>query len=169
MRATSPGRPSGSAAWVLRFAGFNALVNSVGFGAFDVLGTWHLAHDHVVWHAAGNPTYGYGEFQAHGLPTTVPLLLAFLGSCFVLAVGGGLLLVPRRAGVVTTLAGIVMCAPFWWGFNLPLAWINAATVLVLLLLAWGASMSTRTGRADAGSLETCCDLSCQLDRVQGQG
>ncbi len=134
-------------AWALRLAGFNALVNALGFGAFDVGAIWHLAHHHEVWNAAGNPTYGYGPFYDHGITTTVPLLLAFLGACIVLAIGGGLLLVRRPIGVVSTLAGIVMCAPFWWGFDLPLAWINALIVLLFLALAWGAKMSTRTGPA----------------------
>jgi hypothetical protein len=131
-------RPTGWAAWALRLAGLNALVNAVGFGAFDVLATWHFAHDHEVWYALGKPTYGYGPFYVHGIVTTVPLLLAFLGACALLAIGGGLLLALRRAGVLTTLAGIVMCAPFWWGFALPFAWINAATLLVLLSFAWAA-------------------------------
>lgn len=131
----------------MRLAGLSALVNAVGFGAFDVLATWHFAHDHEVWYALGNPTYGYGPFFDHGIVTTVPLLLAYLGACVVLAIGGGLLLARRPVGVLTTLAGIVMCAPFWWGFDLPLAWINAATLLVLLLLAWAAWRRGRDGSA----------------------
>lgn len=128
--------------WALRLAGLNALVNGIGFGAFDVPAMWHFAHDHRVWYAppSGLPTYGDGPFAAHGIDTSVPLLAAFLGSCVVLAVGGGLLLVPRSIGVVTTLAGIVFCAPFWWGFDLPFAWLNAATVLVLLALAASSSL-----------------------------
>jgi hypothetical protein len=127
----------------LRLAGLGALVNGVGFGAFDVPAMWHFAHDHEVWLAQGNPTYGHGPFDAHGIPTSVPLLAAFLGSCVVLAIGGGLLVVPRSIGVVATLAGVVLCAPFWWGFDLPLAWPNAATVLLLLLLS-APAFSTRS-------------------------
>jgi hypothetical protein len=147
LSAISPSRQAGPVAWLLRFAGLNALVNAVGFGAFDVLGTWHFAHDHEVWYALAKPTYGYGPFYDHGIDTTVPLLLAYLGACVVLAIGGGLLLAPRPFGAVTTLAGIVMCAPFWWGFDLPFAWINAATVLVLLSLAWATRRSTRNAVA----------------------
>src|SRR3954463_12505304 len=125
--SVAPGRPTSSAAWALRVAGLSALLNALGFGAFDIPGIWHLAHDNRVRYALGNPTYGYGPFDAQGIPTTVPLLLAFLGSCVGLAPGGALPLAPRPIGVVATLAGIVMCAPFWWGFDLPLSWINAAT------------------------------------------
>jgi hypothetical protein len=63
------------------------------------------------------------------------LLLAFFGACLVLAVRGALLVVQRSIGVVLTLAGMVMCAPFWWGFNLPLAWVNAAVIMILFALA----------------------------------
>lgn len=121
--------------WALRFAGLGAVVNAVGFGAYDVPAIWHLARDHTVWTAHGNPTYGQGPFETHGLPSTVPLLLAFLCACLVLAFGGALLLI-RATGVELTLVGIVVCAPFWWGFDLPLAWVNAATVLALIAVAW---------------------------------
>jgi hypothetical protein len=126
----------GPVRWTLRLAGLSALVNGVGFGAFDIPGMWHLAHEHTVWYAGGNPTYGDGPFEAHGLSVTVPVLMAFFGTCLVLAIGGVLLLRPRPVGVVFTLAGIVMCAPFWWGFDLPLAWVNASHVLLFLAVAW---------------------------------
>ena len=128
-------RLSGSTAWALRLAGLGAVVNGGGFGAFDVPAIWHLARDNEVWYSFGNPTYGNGPFEDHGITVTVPVLLAFLGACLVLAIGGLLLLIPRPTGVVVTLAGLVMCAPFWWGFALPFAWLNAATVLALLAMA----------------------------------
>ncbi len=124
-----------SASWALRMAGLSAVVNGAGFGAFDIPAIWHLARDHRVWYSGGNPTYGNGPFEAHGISVTVPVLVAFLGTCLVLAIGGLLLLIPRPTGVVVTLAGLVMCAPFWWGFDLPFGWINAAIVLVLLAMA----------------------------------
>ena len=122
---------------MLRFAGLSAFVNGVGFGAFDLPAMWHLSHEHTVWHAGGNPTYGDGPFEAHGMSVTVPVLLAFFGTCLVLAIGGILLMVPRPVGVGFTLAGIVMCAPFWWGFNLPFARFNAAHTLLFLAVAGG--------------------------------
>lgn len=148
--ATSQGHLAASCAWALRLAGVCAVVNGAGFGAFDIPAIWHLARDHEVWYAYGNPTYGNGPFQAHGITVTVPVLLAFFGSCLVLAIGGALLLVPRMTGVVVTLAGIIMCAPFWWGFDLPFAWFSATTVLVLLALAQAAQMRTRTGPTSRG-------------------
>jgi hypothetical protein len=137
--ATSPVHLTASAVWALRLAGLTALVNGAGFGGFDIAATWHLARDHKVWYAYGNPTYGNGPFEAHGIAVTVPVLLAFFGSCLVLAIGGVLLLMPRTIGVVVTLAGIVMCAPFWWGFDLPFAWVSASIMLVLLATAGAAA------------------------------
>ncbi|WP_410961343.1 hypothetical protein, partial [Salmonella sp. SAL4457] len=77
---------------------------------------------------------------------SVPVLVAFLGACLVLAVGGVRLVLLRPAGVVVTLAGLVMGAPFWWGFDLPFAWFNAVNVLALLAMAGVASVGGR-GRA----------------------
>ena len=126
----------------LRVAGLSALVNALGFGAFDVPAIWHLHREHTVWIALDNPTYGHGPFETHGLPSTVPLLLAFLGACLVLALGGALLLI-RTTGVEITLIGTVLCAPFWWGFDLPLAWVNAGSVLALIALSWTARTIAR--------------------------
>jgi hypothetical protein len=157
--AVSPVQPHRAIAWILRLAGLHALVNGVGFGAFTLPAAWHMAHDQTVWYALGKPTYGHGPFQVHGLGTTVPLLLAFFGVCTVLAVGGALLLVPRSSGVVLTAAGVITCAPFWWGFNLPLAWVNAAVITALLALAsvvWLVAMLDPTLRArwDSGGRRT---------------
>ena len=133
--ATAPVDRNGVVLWTLRLAGLHAVVNGAGFGAFTLPAAWHLAHDHTVWYAFQKPTYGRGPFEDHGIDTNVPLLLAFFGVCLALAIGGALLLVPRPSGVVLTLAGMVLCAPFWWGFDLPLAWINAGVIAVLLALA----------------------------------
>ena len=127
---------TGPTGWCLRLAGLNALVSGLGFGAFDLPAMVHVARGEGVLYTYGNPTYGGGPFADHGIATTLPLLLAFFGACAVLVVGGVLLLLPRSTGIVVTLAGIVMCAPFWWGFDLPFAWVNAVIVLVLLGMAW---------------------------------
>lgn len=157
--ALLPVHRTGVIAWVLRLAGLNALINGVGFGAFSIPAAWHLAHEHAVWYAYGNPTYGHGPFEDNMLGTTVPLLMAFFGSCLVLAVGGALLLVPRSSGIVVTVMGMISCAPFWWGFDLPLAWVNAAVITALLTLgslAWLLMMLDQTLRLqpDSGDRRT---------------
>jgi hypothetical protein len=112
------------------------LINGLGFGAFDVPAMVHIHRGEGVLYTFGNPTYGYGSFADHGIATTLPLLLAFFLACVVLVVGGIMLLTPRTSGIAVTVGGIVICAPFWWGFALPFAWINAVIVLVLLGMAW---------------------------------
>ena len=50
---------------------------------------------------------------------------------------GGLLLIGLRpSGFVVVLLGMLLSAPFWWGFDLPLAWLNAALLLPFLAAAW---------------------------------
>ena len=137
---TSLTRPT---TWCLRIAGANAAVNGLGFGAYALPAAWHLAHGSTPEEALGS-SYDSSPFATHDFTMTAPVLVAFLVSCLLLALGGCLLIVPQTVGVVLTLAGLVMCAPFWWGFDLPFAWFNAATVLVLLALAWAVQASHLT-------------------------
>jgi hypothetical protein len=124
------------AAWCLRIAGANGIVNGLGFGGFAIPAIVSVGQGHGIIYILGNPTYGSGPFERIGVPTTVPLLAGFLAACVILVSGGVLLLWPRRSGIVVSLVGMLLSAIFWWGFNLPLAWINAATGLTFLVLAW---------------------------------
>jgi hypothetical protein len=127
---------AGAARWCLRIAGASGMINGLGFGGFDIPAIASVAEGRGVLYTAGNPTYGNGPFERIGVHTTVPLLTAFLAACLVQAIGGVLLLWPRRSGIVISIAGLLLCAPFWWGLDLPYAWLNAATVLMFLTLAW---------------------------------
>ena len=122
--------------WYLRVAGASAMVNGLGFGGFTIPAIWSVASGHGVLYANDKPTYGYGPLYRLGVPTTVPLLAAFLIACTVLASGGVLLLWPRPSGILVSLIGILMCAPFGWGFDLPLAWPKAAQVVTLIAIGW---------------------------------
>jgi hypothetical protein len=122
--------------WCLRFAGVSGLVNCLGFGGFAIPAMWSIAAGHGVLYTFGNPTYGYGPLDRLGVPTTVPLLAAFLAACAVQVIGGVLLLWPRTFGLAVSAVGMLLCAPFWWGFNLPLAWLNSAVVTTFLVLGW---------------------------------
>ncbi len=133
-----------SSDWCLRIAGAGAIVNGLGFGGFTIPAIWSVASGNGVLYAYGNPTYGYGPLYRLGVPTTVPLLAAFLIACTVLAAGGVLLLLPRTSGILVSLIGIVVCAPFWWGFDLPLAWPNAAHVIILMAIGWTLRRSRRS-------------------------
>lgn len=119
-----------------RCAGANGIVNGLGFGGFAIPAIVSVGQGHGIIYTFGNPTYGNGPFERIGVPTTVPLLAGFLTACVVQVAGGVLLLWPRPSGIVVSVLGILLGAPFWWGFNLPFAWLNAAVVLTFLALAW---------------------------------
>jgi hypothetical protein len=125
-------------AWYLRFIGANVIVSGLGFGVFTIPAILSVSQGHGILDTFGNPTYGDGPFEQAGIHTTVPLLAAFLAACVVQVIGGVLLLRPRPLGIAVSLAGMLFSAPFWWGFDLPLAWYQASEALTLLLLAWAA-------------------------------
>jgi hypothetical protein len=124
------------AAWCLRIAGANGIVNGLGFGGFAIPAIVSVGQGHGIIYTFGNPTYGNGPFERIGVPTTVPLLTAFLAACAVQVTGGVLLLRPRPSGIVVTATGMLLSAIFWWGFDLPLASLNATVVLTFLVAAW---------------------------------
>ena len=127
---------TGPAAWFVRFAGANSIVCPLGFGGFTIPAIVSVAQGHGILYTFGNPTYGNGPFEGIGVPTTVPLLLAFLAACLVQLTGGLLLIWLRPSGFVVVPLGMLLSAPFWWGFDLPFAWLSAALVLPLLAAAW---------------------------------
>jgi hypothetical protein len=127
-----------ASAWYLRFVGANVIVSGLGFGVFTIPAIVSVSQGHGILDTFGNPTYGDGPFEQAGIQTTVPLLAAFLAACVVQVIGGVLLLRPRPLGIAVCLAGMLFSAPFWWGFDLPLAWFNASGGLTLLILAWAA-------------------------------
>ena len=55
---------------------------------------------------------------------------------FVQLAGGLLLIWLRPSGFVVVPVGMLLSAPFWWGFDLPYAWLSAALVLPILAAAW---------------------------------
>ena len=101
-----------------------------------------VAQGHGILYTFGNPTYGNGPFERIGVPTTVPLLLAFLAACLVQLTGGLLLIWLRPSGFVVVPLGMLLSAPFWWGFDLPFAWLSAALVLPVLAAAWAVYWKT---------------------------
>jgi len=127
---------TGPAAWFVRFAGVNSIVCPLGFGGFTIPAIVSVAQGHGILYTLGNPTYGNGPFERIGAPTTVPLLLAFLAACLVQLAGGLLLIWLRPSGFVVVPLGMLVSAPFWWGFDLPFAWLSAALVLPTLAAAW---------------------------------
>ena len=127
---------TGPAAWVVRFAGVNGIVCPLGFGGFTIPAIVSVAQGHGIIYVFGNPTYGEGPFERIGVPTTVSLLAGFLAACLVQLVGGGLLIWLRSSGFVVLPVGMLLSAIFWWGFDLPFAWLNAVLMLPILAVAW---------------------------------
>jgi hypothetical protein len=142
---------TGWAGWCLRVAGASGIVNGLGFGGFTIPAMVSVGRGRGILYTFGDPTYGDGPFERIGVPTSVPLLAAFLAVCLVQVVGGVLLLWPRRSGIAVSIAGVMLCASFWWGFDLPFAWLNAAVLLTLLVLAWGARRPTNRNLAHPGA------------------
>jgi hypothetical protein len=124
------------AAWLVRIAGANGIVCPLGFGGFTIPAIVSVARGHGIIFVLGNPTYGDGPFERIGVGTTVPLLAGFLAACLIQLVGGGLLIWLRPSGFVVMPVGMLLSAIFWWGFDLPFAWLNAALELPFLAAAW---------------------------------
>ena len=81
---------------------------------------WYFAEHDRVWFFLGFPTYGEGPFAAIGVPTSVPLLVAFAVVCAAEVVTAALLWRGRRAGSVLALALLPFEFAFWIGFALPI-------------------------------------------------
>jgi hypothetical protein len=111
---------------------------AVGFGVFCVPAIRNLLRGRSIPIVMGFPAYGHGPFERAGLPTTVPLLAAFLAVCLLEAVAGGLLWGGYRAGAILALVLLPVGAVFWWGFALPIPPLFAVAWTVLILLGWPA-------------------------------
>lgn len=84
----------------------------------------------------GFPAYGRGPFERIGIPTTIPLLAAFLLVCILEGVAGYLLWGGYKSGAVLALVLLPAGGVFWWGFALPIPPIFAAIWTILILLGW---------------------------------
>ncbi len=137
MTALAGSQPTSTVSnWCLRFAGVSGLINGLGFGGFAIPAIWSIAVGRVVRYPGDLPGYGNGPFHRLGVPTTVPLLTAFVIACTVQVVGGVFLLWPRAPGILLSLIGILVCAPFWWGFDLPFTWLSMVEVITFILIGW---------------------------------
>ena len=135
---------TGPAAWFVRFA---ALQHDLPAGLRRLYRPLDIqrrsrerAHlrlgDEAVRSCLGQP-YGIAPLEQTAARATVLLLLAaFLAACAVQLAGGILLILLRPAGFAVLPAGMLLSAIFWWGFDLPLAWLTTATLLPILAAAW---------------------------------
>jgi hypothetical protein len=111
---------------------------AVGFGVFCVPAIRNLLSGRDIPIVMGFPAYGRGPFERIGIPTTVPLLAAFLLICILEAVAGFLLWRGSMVGAVLALVLLPLGGVFWWGFALPIPPLFALVWTVLLLLSWQA-------------------------------
>lgn len=107
----------------------------LGFGIPCLLGMVHLARTGEVWTFLGFPTYGEGPFERLGVPTTVPLLGAFLLVCVAELVTAGLTAVDSPAAPVVSWVLLPAELAFWVGFALPFGPPLGIARVVLLALA----------------------------------
>ncbi len=123
---------------LLRVAAFMHWFIAVGFGVFCIPAIQNLLSGRDIPIVMGFPAYGRGPFERVGIPTTVPLLAAFLLVCILEAVAGVLLWGGYKSGAILALALIPLGALFWWGFALPIPPIFAIVWTILILLNWQA-------------------------------
>lgn len=137
--------------WAIRGAAIVLWINGFGFGLFDLFPLWSLSTGGGVPIIFGYPTYGAGPFEQHGVPTSVPLLLLFLGVCVLEIVAGSLLWRRRRTGAVLGLVVVLPGAVFWWGFALPVAPVLAAVRVALIGWGWSA-LQRGSGTINSGDV-----------------
>jgi hypothetical protein len=130
-RSSSAGQaPSGA----MKVAAVLGAKSGLGFGIPCAVGMQHLARTGEVWTFRGFPTYGKGPFERIGLPTTVPLLSAFLAVCASEVATAWSLWRHPRTGARLSHAVLSVEAVFWAGFALPfgppLALARTAAILM---------------------------------------
>ena len=123
---------------LLRVAAILHWVIAIGFGVFCVPAMRNLLSGRDIPIVMGFPTYGRGPFERIGIPTTVPLLAAFLLVCMLEGVAGFLLWRGSMAGAVLALVLLPLGGVFWWGFALPIPPIFALVWTILILMSWQA-------------------------------
>lgn len=107
-----------------------------GFGIFCLPAIGNLLTGRDIPYIMGFPAYGKGPFERVGIPTTVPLLAAFLLICTLEGLAGWLLWDGRQAGSILALVLVPAGVIFWWGFALPIPPILALIRTVLIVLSW---------------------------------
>lgn len=100
-------------------AGVLSIVTGLGFGAPAVYGAIYFARHGKVWTFMGFPTYGNWPFEAHGVPTSAPLIAGFAAVCALECALGVRLWQGRRSGRRLSMAMLPLEAAYWLGFALP--------------------------------------------------
>lgn len=120
----------------LRVAAILLWFTALGFGIFCLPAIGNLLTGRDIPYILGFPAYGKGPFERVGIPTSVPLLAAFLLVSILEGLAGWLLWAGYKAGAILALALVPAGAIFWWGFALPIPPLLAIVRTVLILLSW---------------------------------
>lgn len=127
-----------------RTAALLTWVPAIGFGLPAVYGAWYLHDRGHVWTLIGFPAYGDGPFEAVGVRTTVPLLLAFALVGIAEGVVGWLLWKGRRTAPQLAVVLLPFEFVFWIGFALPFGPVLG--VARTLVIGFGRRGHGNTGR-----------------------
>ncbi len=111
---------------------------AIGLGVFCFPAIRNLVIGRDIPIVMGFPAYGRGPFERLGIPTTVPLLAAFLLVCILEIAASASLWGGQRSGAILTLILVPIGAVFWWGFALPIPPLFALIWTILILLNWQA-------------------------------
>ena len=123
---------------LIRVAAILHWIIAVGFGVFCFPAIRNLLTGRDIPIIMGFPAYGRGPFERFGIPTSVPLLAAFLLVCILEVVTGILLWGGHKSGGVLALVLLPVEAVFWWGFALPIPPIFALVWTILIFVNWQA-------------------------------
>jgi hypothetical protein len=123
---------------LLRVAAILHWIVAVGFGVFCFPAIRNLLIGRDIPIVMGFPAYGRGPFERVAIPTTAPLLAAFLLVCMLEAVAGCLRWHGYKSGAVLAFVLLPVGGVFWWGFALPIPPIFALVWTMLILLNWQA-------------------------------
>ena len=118
----------------IKVAAVLAWTNAFGFGVFCLPAIRNLLAGRDIPYVMGFPAYGKGPFEQVGIPTTVPLLSAFLLICMLEGVAGWLLWSGSKTGAILAIVLVPIGAIFWWGFGLPFAPLFALARTALIVL-----------------------------------
>jgi hypothetical protein len=120
----------------LRTAAILLWFTAIGFGVFCPPAIRNLLAGRDIPYVMGFPAYGKGPFERVGIPTTVPLLAAFLLVCILEGLAGWLVWNGHKSGAILSLVLIPAGGIFWWGFALPFPPIFALIRTILIILSW---------------------------------
>jgi len=123
----------------MRAAAVLAVVPGLGFGVFCLPAIWYFVRYEQVWYTFGFPAYGNGPFERMGVPTSAPLLSAFLLVCATELAAAWLLWRLRPAGVRLATVLLPFEFAFWIGFALPFGPVFGAARTLALLRIRGTS------------------------------